>query len=126
MNIERIKKVKSAKVFTAADVAVVVILVAIAAAAIIAFTAKKADVAVVSVDGRKTEYSLQKTETIDLDCLTVHIDGGKVWVTNSTCLDHTCEKSGKISSPGQSIVCLPNKIVITVSGESDLQWEVGK
>ena len=39
-----------------------------------------------------------------------------IWVEDSSCPDKICVKTGKISIPGQSIVCLPNKIVIYIEG----------
>ena len=46
----------------------------------------------------------------------------KIWVEESTCPDEVCVKTGKISNPGQSSVCLPNKTIIYIEGtkETDL------
>lgn len=40
----------------------------------------------------------------------------KIWVEESSCPDEICVKTGKIDSPGESIVCLPNKTVIHIEG----------
>ena len=48
----------------------------------------------------------------------VEISGGRVRMEDSACPDKLCVKSGWISRPGESIVCLPNRVVIEVrSGE---------
>ena len=50
----------------------------------------------------------------------IKIDDGKVWVTDASCPDKLCVKQGKIDKDGQSIICLPNKVVVKiVSDESD-------
>lgn len=46
--------------------------------------------------------------------LTVDADG--VAVTSSPCVGHTCVKCGRISAPGESIVCLPMRFSVTISG----------
>jgi hypothetical protein len=48
----------------------------------------------------------------------LEIAGGRVRMVDSACPDKLCVKRGWISSPGQSIVCLPNRVVIeVVSGD---------
>jgi hypothetical protein len=48
----------------------------------------------------------------------VEIDDGKVRMVDSACPDKLCVRSGWISRPGESIVCLPNRVVIEIkSGE---------
>ena len=50
----------------------------------------------------------------------VTISGGKVSVTEATCKNQVCVKHGEISHPGESIVCLPNRMVVRiVSGGSE-------
>ena len=48
--------------------------------------------------------------------LTVVIEGGEVYVTESSCDDRVCVHSGKISLSGQSIICAPAGIVINIGG----------
>lgn len=43
--------------------------------------------------------------------------GGRIRVINSDCSEQVCVKTGWISRPGQSIVCLPNQTMISLSGE---------
>ncbi len=44
------------------------------------------------------------------------IDRGEAWMEDASCPDHVCVNSGKVSLEGQTIVCLPNKTVISIHG----------
>lgn len=44
----------------------------------------------------------------------IKIADGKVWVTEASCPDKLCVKQGKIDKDGQSIICLPNKVVVKI------------
>lgn len=50
---------------------------------------------------------------------TLTVKGGTAYMTYSDCPDHTCEKTGKIRYVGETIVCLPNKVSVTIIGNSD-------
>lgn len=56
---------------------------------------------------------------------TVTIQGGKAAITASNCPGEDCLHSGWISSPGKSIVCLPNRVEIRIVGSSDVDFVVG-
>jgi len=47
---------------------------------------------------------------------TVEIINGDIRMIDSNCQDKICVKSGLINKPGQSIICLPHKLVIEVVG----------
>ena len=49
---------------------------------------------------------------------TVTVQDGAVAVTRSNCPGEDCVHSGWITSPGRSIVCLPNALEIRVVGKS--------
>ena len=49
----------------------------------------------------------------------VVIENGKVRVENSVCPSGSCEHSAAVSKKGESIICLPNKILIQISGEGE-------
>ena len=65
------------------------------------------------------EYPLDVNGTFSLNggTNTLVIENGTAYLSYSNCPDHTCENTGKIRYVGQTIVCLPNKITITVTGE---------
>ena len=44
------------------------------------------------------------------------IEDGQAQFTQASCPDKLCVNQGKISFDGQSIICLPNKVVVAVRG----------
>ena len=49
------------------------------------------------------------------------IEDGYCYMEEAECPDHLCIKQGKVDKSGQTIVCLPNRVVVTVvdSNSSD-------
>ena len=47
---------------------------------------------------------------------TIEIKDGRVRMLEAFCPNHLCIRQGWISLEGQSIVCLPNKVIVTVHG----------
>lgn len=58
-------------------------------------------------------YSLLTDSVLTVNGVEIHIENGKVFVSDSPCKDKVCIKSGKINRG--SIACLPQKVVIVVS-----------
>ncbi len=62
----------------------------------------------------------KKTVTIDGTYhLTITLTEDGVCVTHSDCPTQDCLRTGTISRPGQSIVCLPEQVVVRLDGKSD-------
>ncbi len=78
----------------------------------------------IKVDGKVIgTYSLAEEQRIPVDTddghNTVVIENGKAHMEEADCPDHYCEQQGEISKSGETIVCLPHKLVVqTVTGES--------
>ena len=53
----------------------------------------------------------------------VTVKNGEVYVTEADCPDKLCEKD-KIKKSGESIVCLPNRLSVTVEGENEKEVDV--
>lgn len=53
----------------------------------------------------------------DLGTNTVVIENGQAFVVDADCPDKICEQMEAISKPGETIVCLPHKLVVEVSDE---------
>jgi len=51
------------------------------------------------------------------------IKDGKVSVTEADCPDKLCVKQRAISKNGESIVCLPHKLVISVTGGEEAEYD---
>ncbi|SHJ58842.1 hypothetical protein SAMN02745751_02907 [Dethiosulfatibacter aminovorans DSM 17477] len=80
----------------------------------------------ISVDGElyklySLDATLEKEIIIETDKGTnvIHIEKGSVHMAESTCPDKTCIKQGSIDSPGEIIVCLPNKVIIEIIGNNE-------
>ena len=74
------------------------------------------------------EYPLSEDQTIylpDTENYTniLIIEDGKAHMDEADCPDKLCINQGKINKAGQTIVCLPNKIVITVLSNADKDFD---
>lgn len=75
------------------------------------------------VDGKVIgTYALVEEQTIPIDTKYGHnqltIKNGEALMTESDCPDHYCEDQGPVSKTGETIVCLPHKLVAeVVTGE---------
>ena len=82
------------------------------------------DKAIVTVDGELYgTYSLAQDQTIEVaqkDGHTNHITikDGMVSMAYSTCKNQVCVNAGAISETKDSIVCLPNKVMIEIQGSA--------
>ena len=62
------------------------------------------------------------SETVTLDVpgarypITVEAENGRVRVSHSECPSQDCVHTGWVSRSGGQIICLPNRLVITVTG----------
>ena len=72
-------------------------------------------------------YDLTKNQTITLAHNKVVIEDGKVRMESADCPDHLCVKKGAKSYAWQSIVCLPNKVVVEIEGapQGDVDFTQG-
>ncbi len=50
------------------------------------------------------------------------IDKGRIRVLESNCPKHVCVHTGWISNSGQTIVCVPNKLLVEVKGKQNLKY----
>lgn len=65
------------------------------------------------------EYSLSEAQVIDIDGTnTAEIRDGCIFMTDASCPDKLCIKQGKLSDSSRTIVCLPNKVVISVKPQA--------
>ena len=99
-----------------------VLFVALVSLLLIFVLRKPGGVAVVEVDGEVVgEYPLYQNGVYPLNGGTnvLVIENGVAYLSYSNCPDHTCERTGKIRFVGQTIVCLPNKLSVTVKGEAE-------
>lgn len=107
---------------TLADI--IPVIAVIAAAAVVFFAALPGEVGQyveISCPGSETvRYPLKTSRRVEISSrgyeLCVLIDGGEVLVEHSDCPGGVCVATGRISKVGQSIVCAPGGVVISVVG----------
>ena len=89
---------------------------------VISLAKKEGAIARVEIGGEIVgEYPLDVNKEYSLNGGTnvLTIKDGAAYMTYSECPDHTCERVGKIKFVGETIVCLPNKVSVTIIGNSD-------
>ena len=98
-----------------------ILLVSLSLLLIVTLSKEEGSVVVVEIDGttvatypldENAEYSLNGGSNV------LVIEDGVAYMSYSNCPDHTCEKTGKIRYVGQTIICLPNKIAVTIKGDN--------
>lgn len=80
--------------------------------------------ATVVLDGETiAQYRLdQLTDAVTLTLddapypLTIRAESGRICIAHSDCPSQDCVHTGWISQAGQQIICLPNRLVISLSG----------
>lgn len=90
---------------------------------IVNLTKKEGAYVKVTVGGETVgEYPLSKNGEYVLGggTNTLTVKDGRAYMSYSSCPDHICENTGKIGHVGEQIVCLPNKVTVTVTGESEI------
>ena len=78
------------------------------------------DVVAVSYTHLYGEYSLKENRTVqivtDKGENTLCIENGRAYISSADCPDLLCVRQGGIEKDGESIVCLPHRVIVTVSG----------
>ena len=98
------------------------LLVALSVFLIMTLTRREGAIAVVSVDGDKVaEYSLARDGEYSLNGGTnlLVIEDGRAYMKDADCPDKLCIHQGKKTKNGERIVCLPNRVMIEISGEGE-------
>ena len=86
------------------------------------FAGRPAVMVSVSVDGTEImTLDLNRNDDIVIESgngQTNHliIEDGKAFLTEASCPDKLCVRQGAISETGQSIVCLPHRVIVTIVG----------
>ena len=72
------------------------------------------------IDG-SLAYRVDLTKDATFDILdgkmTVAVKDGRIYVAKSDCKEQLCTHASPIGNKGGTIVCLPNKVVITISAK---------
>jgi hypothetical protein len=104
---------------------------AIAVTALIAFQVYggRSGLLQVSIKGDSGEwlYPLESDHTIEVEGplgkTLVVIEDGSVAVSSSPCREKTCVKSGPVNKAGRWIACLPNRVIIAITGRNEQELD---
>lgn len=102
----------------------VIAILAITAFLMIRLLADDGAVAIVTVDGKRhSSYPLCEDREVIIEngsggTNILVIKDGKAHIRSASCPDGICSAHKPISTTDESIICLPNKVVITVEGAS--------
>ena len=104
------------------DVIVAIFVLIIAIVIALFFASGQPRYVVIYVDGSEYARYILDDTTKEIDIETeygynsVKISDGSVCVTEASCQDKLDIKAGSIYRNGQSIVCLPNRVVVSIEG----------
>ena len=111
-----------------ADIVLFIILISlgIASSVWLSTTSHSGDKA--TVDGKKYGvYSLSEDKTIAVKrgnkLNVIRIKHGYVTMSEASCENQVCVKHKAISKTGESIICLPNKVVVSISGKEANKYD---
>lgn len=102
-------------------VIIVLVLIGGVAAMLILNRSGGSRTAVIRCGDIRHELSLGEDGVFGFDGIDAEFEvkDGKIRLTNASCPDKLCEKTGFIGSAGQSIICVPNRITVSVSSADD-------
>ncbi len=109
------------------DIVLIVICILIAGFSYLAiniFSSDTGNMVVVKADGeivaqmpidKDTTFRYEAGDDINI----IIIKNTRVYISEANCSNEECVNQGSIGHAGQSIVCLPHKLVITIESEKD-------
>lgn len=69
-------------------------------------------------------YRLDEDHTVDIEGKnTLVIKDGAAYMEEADCPDQICVHHREISRNGESIICLPNQVVVSVKSGEDSEWD---
>ena len=105
------------------DIILLVVIIAVAGLVWLGITLTRTEGAYVSVTVAGELYGTYPLDTDaeirigdDEDYNVLLISEGKAQISEASCPDKLCVKQGAIQYDGQSIICLPHKLVIEIKG----------
>ncbi len=76
----------------------------------------------IEASGKTTRFSLNDSRIVFISGrkgnLELEIASGKVRVRQANCPNQICVRSGWISRTGQTIICVPNQVILRIEGEA--------
>lgn len=105
----------------------IIVVTAAVSALLLMFTQGKPGATVrITIDGELYgEYSLYEEQAISIDEQLGHnrlvIEDGSAYMADADCPDKYCMDYKPISKGGETIICLPHRLVVEVTGTRDAQ-----
>lgn len=96
---------------------------------IVRINSKPGAIAIVKLDGEVVkELPLDKNTTIVVQSKnggenTIEVKNGYVRVISASCPDHYCMKHKKINKSKETIVCLPNELVVEIQSDKKSEFD---
>ena len=92
--------------------------------AVMIITRTSGDTVIINIDGKKVhEFPLNENLTFSIKSQNGYndhiIEDGVAYIANASCPDGICKDHRPISGEGESIICLPNKVVVEVKTTKD-------
>lgn len=110
------------------DIILVAVILLIAAAGLlfVSLNREPGSIAAVKIDGVQTAgYPLSENITVDIltgendeFSNTLIIENGKAYISQANCPDRICAGHKPISYKGETIVCLPHKVIIEITSDN--------
>lgn len=70
-------------------------------------------------------YSMTEDQVIEINETNIcEIKDGKVHMIEAKCPDHLCLKQGSVHTQGETIVCLPNRVVLEISSKGKSEDQI--
>ncbi len=109
-------------IFSKADIILFVLLIVIAAGGIVLLSGSgQGETAVIRQNGEVVlEVPLAIDKTYTVGSVMLEVKDGAIRFAESDCPGQECVHAGWLSSPGDTMACLPNHVSVTVSGESEV------
>ncbi|MCH5192559.1 MAG: NusG domain II-containing protein [Oscillospiraceae bacterium] len=106
------------------DILIIVLIPALALGAyLLRGTSAEASFAVITLDGTAVDRISFGTEGKyaypQIPGMVFTVREGAVSVTESDCGDRVCVRTGAVSHVGEAIICVPNRVAVTVEGGGD-------
>lgn len=119
---KRVRNIKNEKMFYVFDLIAAAVLIAVIIAVVVTALKPKGSEVQIYVDGQlEYTYELSNNRVVTLEKNghknVIEIKDGRVSMIESDCRNQICVNSGAISEVGQQIVCLPNKIIVVITGD---------
>lgn len=115
---------KNSPMFYKADLIIFLVVLIIGIVAMVIAFQPPGDIVEIRLDSKVIyRIPLSEDRVIELEDIGIIIvENNTVTMIESTCPDQLCVIQGRILRAGQSIICLPNRLVITIVGDDE--WDV--